>query len=338
MSAAAADLGTLIKSFFTRHLAAEYNASGHTIRSYRDTFRLFLRHVAAATGRTVARLSLQDLTPATILSFLDYLEQARSNSVATRNVRLAALRSFFSFVASQEPTAILLAQQVLAIPFKRGLSRVLGYLSAEELRAVLAGPDRTSVKGRRDYLVLALLYDTGARVQELLDLRPVNFRLDRPPLVRITGKGRKQRIVPLLPIAARLVQIHLAESKCAPEATSPLFLNRRGDKLTRSGVSFLVEHYRRLASEHVPTLHRTGISPHTFRHTKAMHLLQAGVSPVTIKDFLGHAHLKTLEVYVEADLEMKRRALESAPSPVKAGSPARRHAEDILRWLEQLSP
>ena len=337
MSAAAADLGTLIKSFFTRHLAAEYNASGHTIRSYRDTFRLFLRHVAAATGRTVARLSLQDLTPATILSFLDYLEQARSNSVATRNVRLAALRSFFSFVASQEPTAILLAQQVLAIPFKRGLSRVLGYLSAEELRAVLAGPDRTSVKGAVTILS-SRFYTHRCAGPGTPRSSSVNFRLDRPPLVRITGKGRKQRIVPLLPIAARLVQIHLAESKCAPEATSPLFLNRRGDKLTRSGVSFLVEHYRRLASEHVPTLHRTGISPHTFRHTKAMHLLQAGVSPVTIKDFLGHAHLKTLEVYVEADLEMKRRALESAPSPVKAGSPARRHAEDILRWLEQLSP
>ena len=338
MSAAAADLATLIKSFFTRHLAAEYNASGHTIRSYRDTFRLFLRHVAETTGRRVARLSLQDLTPAAILSFLDYLEQGRSNSIATRNARLAALRSFFSYVAGQEPAAVSLAQQVLAIPFKRGPTRLLRHLSAEELRAILGRPDRTTAKGRRDYLVLALLYDTGARVQELLDLRPIDFRLDRLPLVRITGKGRKQRIVPLLPTTARLVQTHLADSKCAPEATSPLFLNRRGEKLTRSGVSFLVKHYCRIAAEHVPTLQSAGISPHTFRHTKAMHLLQAGVSPVTIKDFLGHAHLKTLEVYVEADLEMKRRALESTPSPVKAGSPVRRHTEDLLHWLEQLSP
>ena len=336
MSAVAADLTTLVTSFFTRHLAAERNASGHTIRSYRDTFRLFLRHVADATGRQVARLTLQDLTPDAILNFLDYLEQGRSNSVATRNARLAALHSFFSYVVRQEAATASLAQRVLAIPFKRGPGRLLDHLNAEELRAILARPDRTTVKGRRDYLVIALLYDTGARVQELLDLCPVDFRLDRLPLVRITGKGRKQRIVPLLPATAKLIQKHLAETGRAPAATSPLLANHRGEKLTRSGVSFLLEQYRRLASEDVPTLQRAGISPHTLRHTKAMHLLQAGVSPVTIKDFLGHAHLKTLEVYVAADLEMKRRALESTPSPVKPGPLARRHAPDLLRWLEQL--
>lgn len=336
MSAAAADLATLVTSFFTRHLAAERNASGHTIRSYRDTFRLFLHHVAEATGRRVARLSLHDLTPGAILSFLDYLEQERGNAVATRNARLAALHSFFSFVAHQEATAASVAQRILAIPFKRAPGRLLDHLDAEEVRAILARPDRTTAKGRRDYLVLALLYDTGARVQELLDLCPVDFRLDRLPLVRITGKGRKQRIVPLLPATAKLVQRHLVETGCVPGATSPLLTNHRGEKLTRSGVSFLLEQYRRLAAKDVPTLQRAGISPHRFRHTKAMHLLQAGVSPVTIKDFLGHAHIKTLEVYVEADLEMKRRALDSTPSPVKPGSRARRHEPDLLRWLEQL--
>ena len=336
MSAAAADLATLLTSFFTRHLAAELNASGHTIRSYRDTFRLFLRHVSEATSRRIAQLTLQDFTPAAILSFLNYLEKERGNSVATRNARLAALRSFFSYVASQEPAAATLAQRVLAIPFKKGPGRLLDYLSEEELRAILARPDRTTVKGRRDYLVLALLYDTGARVQELLDLCPADFRLDRLPLVRITGKGRKQRIVPLLPATAKLVKSHLAEANCSSAASSPLLTNYRGERLTRSGVSFLLEHYRRLASEDVPTLQRAGISPHTFRHTKAMHLVQAGVSPVTIKDFLGHAHLKTLEAYVEADLEMKRRALESSPSPVKHPPRAQRHKPDILHWLEQL--
>jgi site-specific recombinase XerD len=336
VSAVTADLATLVTAFFTRHLAAERNASGHTIRSYRDTFRLFLRHVAEATGRKVAHLSLQDLTPGAILTFLDHLEKGRRNCVATRNARLAALHSFFSYVARQEPTAASLAQQALAIPFKRGSGHLLGYLSAEELRAILARPDRTTAKGCRDYLILALLYDTGARVQELLDLQPADFRLDRLPFVRITGKGRRQRIVPLLPATAKLVQRHLAETRCDLAATSPLLANHRGEKLTRSGVSFLLEHYRRLAAAEVPTLQRPGISPHTFRHTKAMHLLQAGVSPVTIKDFLGHAHLKTLEVYVEADLEMKRRALESTPSHVKVGRPARRHAPDLLVWLERL--
>jgi site-specific recombinase XerD len=212
-----------------------------------------------------------------------------------------------------------------------------GFLSAESVLTNGGhGTDRTTAKGRRDYLILALLYDTGARVQELLDLCPVDFRLDRLALVRITGKGRRQRLVPLLPATAKLVKNHLAETARAPTATSPLLANRRGEKLTRSGVSFLLQHYRRLASEDIPTLRRAGISPHTFRHTKAMHLLQAGVSPVTIKDFLGHAHLKTLEVYVEADLEMKRRALESTPSPVKPARLAQRHRLDLLRWLEEL--
>jgi site-specific recombinase XerD len=338
MSAGSIQLATLVTSFFTRHLAAELNASGHTIRSYRDTFRLFLRHAAAATGRQVTQLTLDDLTPQAILSFLDYLEKERNNSAVTRNTRLAALRSFFSYATSQDAAAALLGQKILAIPFKRAPGRLLGYLTEEELRAILACPNRTDPKGRRDYLILALLYDTGARVQELLDLCPADFRLDRLPLVRITGKGRKQRIVPLLPATSQLVCNHLAETGRSPTETSPFLANYRGEKMTRSGVSFLLDHYCRLAAKAVHTLRRAGISPHTFRHTKAMHLLQAGVSPVTIKDLLGHAHLKTIEVYVQADLEMKRRALESTPSPVDSGPPVDRHEPDLLRWLEQLTP
>jgi site-specific recombinase XerD len=336
MSNERTELAALVTSFFTRHLAAELNASSHTIRSYRDTFRLFLRHVAAATGRRVAHLTLNDLTPGATLSFLDYLEQERSNAITTRNARLAAVRSFFSYAASQNAAVALLAQKILAIPFKKALGRLLGYLSEEELRAILASPNRSIPKGRRDYLILALLYDTGARVQELLDLCPADFRLDRLPLVRITGKGRKQRIVPLLPATTKLVCDHLAETNRSPTDTSPLLSNYRGEKMTRSGISFLLSHYRQLAAVDMPTLRRAGISPHTFRHTKAMHLLQAGVSPVTIKDLLGHSDLKTLDVYVQADLEMKRRALESTPSQVDPGPPAPRHEPDLLRWLEQL--
>jgi len=336
MSAGSTHLATLVTSFFTRHLAAELNASGHTIRSYRDTFRLLLRHVATAAGRRVTQLTLDDLRPEAILRFLDYLEQERNNSIVTRNARLAAIHSFFSYAASQDVAAASLAQRILAIPFKKALGRLLGYLTEEELRAILDGPDRTKPKGRRDYLILALLYDTGARVQELLDLCPADFRLDRLPLVLITGKGRKQRIVPLLPATANLVRSYLAETNRSPTETALLLSNYRGEKMTRSGVSFLLDHYRQLAAEDVRTLQRPGISPHTFRHTKAMHLVQAGVSPVTVKDILGHAHLKTLEAYVEADLEMKRRALESTPSPVSSGPLVQRHEPDLLRWLEQL--
>lgn len=336
MSAAPSSLADLITAFFTRHLAAELNASPHTITSYRDTFRLLLVHVADARGHQVSRLTLDDFGPDTILRFLEFLEQQRGNSVRTRNARLAAIRSFFAYVASQEPAAAALAQRILHVPFKKTLGRVVGYLTKDEVEAILAQPDRTTPKGRRDYLVLALLYDTGARVQEVLDLCPADFRLDRLPLVRLTGKGRKLRIVPLLPITATLVRTYLEETHRSPNDLERFLRNARGAPLTRSGAAFVLDHYRRLAGRHRPTLDRKGISPHSFRHTKAMHMLQAGISPVTIKDILGHAHLKTLEAYVQADLEMKRRALEATPTPITVGPLVQRHEPDILRWLEQL--
>lgn len=336
MTATNATLATLVTSFFTQHLAAEQDASGHTITSYRDTFRLLLSYLADQLGRPVARLGVEDIEPKRILMFLDHLEQVRGNSVRTRNARLAAIRSFFSFAVTREVALAAQVQRVLAIPFKKAPGKVLGYLSDEEVRAILAEPDRTTPQGRRDYLALAVLYDTGGRVQELVTLRPMDFRLDRMPLVRITGKGRKQRIVPLLPVTAKLVRDHLAETKRSADDTTPLIRNHRGRPMTRSGVSFLLDKYRRRAAVTLPSLKRPGISPHTLRHTKAMHLLEAGVSPVTIKDILGHAHLKTLEIYVQANLEMKRAAIEGTPSPVEPSPALPRHEPDLLRWLEEL--
>jgi site-specific recombinase XerD len=336
MIAKHATLADLVTSFFTKHLGAERDASGHTIVSYRDTFRLLLPHAAARTNRSVAMLVIEDLNSDLVLAFLEYLEEERGNSVRTRNARLAAIHSFFSYALTREPALAVQARRVLAIPLKKAPGRLLGYLSDEELRAILAQPDRTTQAGRRDYLVLALLYDTGARVQELVNLRPADFRLDRMPLVRIIGKGRKQRIVPLLPVTAKLVRDHLAQTGRSRDETTPLLRNHRGHTMTRSGVTFVLEKYRRRATEDMPSLRRAGISPHTMRHSKAMHMLQAGISPVTIKDILGHADLKTLEVYVQADLEMKRKAIESTPSPVDPGPPPPRHEPDLLRWLEEL--
>lgn len=326
----------LVTAFFTRHLASERNASGHTITTYRDAFRLLLVFLGQATGRAVSQLTWEDFSPDAILHFLECLEQQRGNSVRTRNARLAAIRSFFTFVASQEPAAAAVAQRILHVPFKKPLGRAVDYLTKEEVEAIFAQPNRTTLKGRRDYLVLALLYDTGGRIEEVLNLCPADFRLDRLPLVRLTGKGRKQRIVPLLPTTATLVRQHVDETHRSPTDTERLLRNGRGAPLTRSGAAFLLEQYRRQAVSQCPTLARKGISPHRFRHTKAMHMLQAGISPVTIKDILGHAHLKTLEAYVQADLEMKRRALEATPSPVRVGPPVSRHEPDILHWLEQL--
>jgi site-specific recombinase XerD len=329
-------LADLITRFFRRHLAAELNASPHTIASYRDTFRLLLRHVAAAVGRPVSRLTLDDFTPDAILRFLDALEQQRGNAIRTRNARLAAIRSFFAYLVGQEPVTAAGVHRILHIPFKKTLGRSVSYLSAAQVGAILAHVDRTTRKGQRDYLLLALLYDTGARIQEILDVCPADFRVDRLPFVRVTGKGRKARIVPLLPATATLVRRYLEDTRRPLSDTAPLFRNARGYPLTRSGAAFLLEYYRRLAHVRDPPLARLHISPHTLRHTKAMHLLQAGVHPVTIKDILGHADLKTLDVYVQADLDMKRRALEATPSAVTAPPAVPRHEPDILAWLEQL--
>jgi site-specific recombinase XerD len=329
-------LANVLTSFFTRHLAVELGASSYTVTSYRDAFVLLLRHLVATTGRQTNQLTFEDLTPAAILTFLAYLEHERGNSIRTRNARLAAIRSFAGYVVTQDPGLAGPVSRLLAIPFKKTPGRTLDYLTASELRAILAGPDRTTPKGRRDYLSLALLSDTGARVQEVIDLRPADFRLDRIPLVRITGKGRKQRIVPLMPATAALVRGHLAETQRLVTDADRLIRNYRGEPMTRSGMTFLLKTYCRLAADHLPSLRNRRISPHTLRHTKAMHLLQAGVPAVTIKDILGHAHLKTLEYYVEADLEMKRRALETVSSPVSGSRPRRRHAPDLLEWLEHL--
>jgi site-specific recombinase XerD len=329
-------LADLVTSFFTRHLVAGLGASRHTIRSYRDTFRLFLRFAAQRSKHQVAQLTVDDFTPDVILDFLEHLEQKRGNSVRTRNARLAAIRSFFAYSVTQDPEMAAPAQRALNIPFKKTTGRLLGYLNEEELRALLNGPDRRTAKGRRDYLVIALLYDTGARVQEICDLCPVNFCLDCLPLVRISGKGRKQRIVPLLPATAALVRNHLTDTSRRQDDATPLLRNYRGEQMTRSGIAFLLDKYRRIAVDRMPSLGRKRVGPHTMRHTKAMHLLQAGVSTVTIKDILGHAHLKTVEVYVQADLEMKRKAMETASSPVNAKSLIYKRDPDLLRWLEQL--
>jgi len=330
-----ADLSSLVTAFFVRYLAAERNVSPHTTAAYRDAIKLLLRFVAAQGGRQVAALCVEDLAPPVILDFLTDLETTRGNSIRTRNARLAAIQSFFRYVMEREPALSARCQRVLAIPDKRSVRPVLGYLTEVEIHAVFQQVDRFRPEGERDYLLLALLYDTGARVQELLDVRPSDFRFVSPAFLRLRGKGRRERLCPLLPQTARVVTAYLAACGRAPDDERPLLRNRRGERLTRHGARYLVRKYVQRAETSTPSLKRPGISPHTWRHTKAMHLLQAGVPLVTIKDFLGHADVKSTEIYVEIDLEMKRKALLATGTPC----PARRRSRmppDLIAWLEAL--
>ena len=330
-----ADLSSLVTAFFVQYLAAERNVSPHTTSAYRDAIKLLLRFVAAHGRRQVAGLSVEDLAPPVIIEFLDDLETTRGNSVRTRNARLAAIQSFFRYVMEREPALSARCQRVLAIPDKRSVRPVLGYLTEAELQAILQQVDRMRPDGERDYLLLALLYDTGARVQELLDVRPSDFRFVPPAFVRVRGKGRRERLCPLLPQTARVVSAYVAACGRALDDVQLLLRNRRGETLTRHGVRYLLNKYVQQAQASTPSLKRPGISPHTWRHTKAMHLLQAGVPLVTIMDFLGHADVKSTEIYVQIDLEMKRKALMATNTPCGA----RRHARlppDLITWLEAL--
>jgi site-specific recombinase XerD len=330
------DLAPFLTSFLVRHLPVERCASPHTIAAYRDSLKLLLRFAASAARRSASSLHVEDLTPELILEFLSHLESTRRNSVRTRNARLAAVHSFFRFILDSEPTLASACQRVLAIPLKKAMQPVLGYLNERELAHLLAQVDRSHDDGERDYLLLALLYDSGGRIQELLDLTPSDFRLAPPPFVRIRGKGRRERLCPLLPQTARLVHRFLADRGRAEDDQAPLLQNRRAQRLTRHGARYLLTKYLDRARTSMPALQRNRISPHTLRHTKAMHLLQAGVPLVTIKDILGHADVRSTEIYVQCDLAMKRGALELTGSPTRSAPGRTRVPKDLLAWLESL--
>jgi site-specific recombinase XerD len=329
-------LSTLITDFFVRHLAAERNVSPHTTTAYRDALKLFLRFAADHCRRTIDQLTIQDLTAAIVLEFLADLETRRRNTPRTRNARLAALQTFFRYVAAREPALAALCQPVFAIPTKKTIRPLLGYLNEEELGYFLAQVDRSTRDGERDYILLAVLYDTGARIQEVLDLTPRHFHFDAPAYVRVCGKGRRERLCPLLPQTTRLVRRFLAEHGRAPDDGQPIFQNRRGARLGRHGARYILLKHLHRAATSMPSLARPKISPHTLRHTKAMHLLQSGVPLVTVKDFLGHADLHSTEVYVQADLDMKGDALAKVGGPPSAATRRARLPPSLITWLESL--
>jgi integrase/recombinase XerD len=328
-------LGRMLRSFFADHLPRVRGSSPHTILSYRDTLVLFLRFVADRHKRSVSQLDLGDLDPPEVLAFLEHLETTRHNLVATRNVRLAAIHAFLRYCATADPTQVEHCQRVLAIPFKRTGSRPIDYLEYEEIQAVLGSIDRTKADGRRDYVLLAIMFNTGARVQEIVTLCVRDLQLEALPQVRLFGKGRKERWCPLWPQTAELLRAWLGES-ISPDR--PLFCNHRGDRLTRFGVRYLLRKYCARAKVKTPSLGRKRLHPHSMRHSSAVHLLRSGVEITTISQWLGHASVATTNRYATVDLEMKRKAIEQArPTDFGSDGPAEwRTDASILDWLEGL--
>lgn len=325
----------LLHAFFHQWLVEQRNASHHTVLSYRDTWRLFLQHVAAVKNKPVARLRLSDLTAAEVLAFLKQSEEVRKVSIGTRNCRLAALRSFFGFLMGREPLAAAQCAEVLRIPVKRAAKRELCYLETDEVAAILSQPNRTTVGGQRDHALLALLYNTGARIQEALDLCPRAIRLEAPAHVRLMGKGRKERTCPLWPETVDLLK---AMMKRQPRPDDqPIFVNRYGHALGAAGVRFQLNRYVSAAAGKLPSLTGKHVSPHTFRHSMAVHLVAAGVDVTVIRSWLGHAHLDTTNHYARASVETKRQALGKVDKSTRPGKPPRwKRDADLMTWLNAL--
>jgi site-specific recombinase XerD len=306
-------LAQLIHDFFCQRLCSQRRLSPATVASYRDTFCLLLDFAARRTGHPHPQLQLEDLAAPLILQFLDHLEVQRRNTVRTRNARLAAIHAFMRYVAQQEPTALALSSRVLAIPYKRFDRPLLGYLSVQETQALLQAPDRSTWSGQRDGVLLELLYQTGARVSEIVALNRQDVHLEATSFLQLQGKGRKQRQVLLTKASAARLKDWLAQLLAEP--LTPLFANYCGHRLSRFGVVQRLRLTVQKALPACPSLKGRKISPHTLRHTTAMHLLQNGVDFAAIALWLGHESMATTHQYVEADLDLKKKTLAKLAPP-----------------------
>jgi len=323
----------LIQDFFCQRLITQQNASPQTIASYRDTFRLFLQYTQERINKKPASFELTDIDAPLVLDFLDYLENERGNTPRSRNIRLAAIRSFLNYASYRNIEALSTIRTVLAIPLKRFDRPPFEYLSPEEMEAIITSPDKSTFSGHRDYIMFMTFYNTGARVSEITRLQYQDVYLENSAFVVIHGKGRKQRSIPLWRSTAK----HMKNwcSRLTLKDSAPVFPNRNGKPLTRSGVEYRLRLAVTKASEQFPALRHRKISPHTVRHTTAMHLLQSGVDITVIALWLGHESPATTHMYVEADLKMKEQALKKVQDPSLEN--VRYKAKDsVLAFLENL--
>ncbi len=330
----APSFATLLQRFFTEHLVHHRAVSPRTIAAYRDTVRLLLRFAERHIGKAPTTVTLADLDDTLVLAFLNDLEQTRGNGARSRNARLAAIRCFLNYAAHHDLAALPIIQRALAVPQKRFDRPILGFLSREEMQAILAAPDARSWVGQRDQVLFTILYNTGARVSEGLAVRIGDVVLDGAPCVHLHGKGRKQRTVPLWRSTAALIRTWKRRLGAVPD-TAALFPTRDGNAMTRSNVTQRLAVYVKAAGRTMPALLDRAISPHTIRHTTAMHLLQSGIDITVIALWLGHESPVTTHMYVEADLAMKERALGRLQPP---GTVTQRYRppDGLMAFLQSL--
>lgn len=337
----ATNFAKYLSAFLIKYLAGERNYSPNTILAYKDTFVRFITFMKEQKNIEVKKLTLECITRDVVIDFLDWIQQNRHCSNATRNYRLAALRSFFSYLQYENPERLYEWQKILTIKVKKHEKQSINYLTTDGIKLLLEQPDLSTRGGLRNLTMLALMYDSGARVQEIIDLTPSSVRLDNPSIVKLFGKGRKARIVPLQEeqtvfLKKYMQENHLLES-CANQY--PLFSNSRKEKLTRAGVTYILKIYADLARKINPVIIPETISCHSLRHSKAMHLLQAGVNLVYIRDLLGHVSVQTTDIYARADSRQKREAFENAYVDLNPSATKTKFWEknvNLLEWLKSL--
>jgi len=327
----------MLSKFLTSYITGQRNLSSNTVLSYRDTFKTLLNYLKDEKHLSPERVVISDLDRAVIINFINWMKHSRGNSESTCNQRLGAIHAFFQFVQYEMPEKLQQCQEVAGIRMMKAPETVISYLSIDGVRAVLSMPDTSTKSGRRDATMLSLLYDTGARVQELADLTVGDVRFVSPATVKLTGKGRKARIIPLLHGTENLLQAYMRDipQQLVADNTRPLFCNREQQKFTRGGVTYILKKYAEMVRGSNPGLIPAKLSPHCFRHSKAMHLLQADVNLIYIRDLLGHTNIKTTEIYARADNSAKRQALEKA-NPLKNAVQFPSWTEDdgLMEWLQ----
>jgi site-specific recombinase XerD len=325
-------LPALIQRFFTDRLCVQMEASRHTVSGYRDTFRLLLRYAGSRHGKPPVKLTIEDIDADLVADFLVHTETARGNSARSRNTRLAAIRSFFRYVAMTDPTWLLHCQRILAMPNKRYVRRAVTFLDSDEIAALLAAPDRSTWPGRRDHALLLLAVQTGLRASELVGLRCGDVVLGSGAHIRCMGKGRKERATPLRRETAKLLATWIGDNK---ESNGPVFPSIRGEKLSRDALEHLVRKHCLTAARACPSIGSKRVTPHTLRHSTAMDLLHHGVDPTVIALWLGHENVETTQIYIHADMRMKEKALARVAAPATP-SGRFRPGDQLLAFLEEL--
>jgi Site-specific recombinase XerD len=330
-----------LTDYLGKYLPGQKNLSKHTISAYSTTFKLLFIFCEEIKGIKTDKLSFEIINHELIIDYLDWLESGRGCSVTTRNQRLVALHSFFRYVQKKVPEHLWEFQKILTIPNKKAPKTSLPYLTGEEMQILLNQPASFTAEGYRDRVLLIVLYDSAARVQELIDLKIKDVRLSNPPVLTVTGKGSKTRQIPIMEKTRKHLEEYISKIKYnagIPKEEQHLFVNQKKQPLTRWGVSYIINKYVESAKNHPSFNCQFSITPHVFRHSKSMHMLQSGVNLIYIRDFLGHCDCSTTEIYARADTEMKRKAIEAAYNDVLPSIEAPSWNEDanLMAFLNSL--